>query len=228
MAYKTDTVAALGRALRERLDRASRVGHDWRALQADDRGDLSLEAIPLILLGAGSVMARLFVRHALEHLTVIGVVDNVHAGTVQDGRTILDDAGLRELLRREPGAVEVMCCNSDDAVAHFQGVWCSSGRPLLSLFEAMRLVGQLDPGMMGTAAQIGGLLDREVPWRGFADADSHRCFLAVLLYRLTWDARWLDPVRRPYRDMYFFTDALSVGEDVYRRGVLTPIGTGAC
>lgn len=125
---------------------------------------------------------------------------------------ILGDEGLHELLRREPGAVGVMCCNSDGAVAHFQRLWRPSGRPLLSLFEAMRWAGQPVPGMVGTAAQIGGLLEREALWRGFADDDSRRCFLAVLLYRLTWDARWLDPVRLLYQDMYFFTDALDVGE----------------
>jgi FkbM family methyltransferase len=205
------TEAGLERTLRDRLEAVERADGDWRAGQAEDRRRIALDAVPLVLLGAGSILAQPLVRHAVEHWTVAGLVDNARAGTVRDGQAILDDAGLLELLRREPAAVGVMCCNSDDAVGHFQDLWRPFGRPLLSLFEAMRWAGLQAPDMMGAAGSIGGLLE-EGGWRKLADPGSRRSFLSVLLYRLTWDSRWLDPVRLPYRDMYFFTDALLLGE----------------
>jgi FkbM family methyltransferase len=169
--------------------------------------------VPLILLGAGSVMAQPFVRHAVAHWQVVGIVDNARAGLPSGDGTILGDDGLRDLIRREPLAVGVMCCNSDEAVAHFKAMWQPSGRPVLSLFEAMRYAGLCPPDMMGSAGQIAALAEWEADWHGFDDDASRRSFLSVLLYRLTWDARWLDPIRLPYRDMYFFTDALNIGED---------------
>lgn len=77
----------------------------------------------------------------------------------------------------------------------------------------MRSAGLCLPDMMGTAGQIAALAEWEADWNGFDDDASRRCFLSVMLYRLTWDARWLEPVRLPYRDMYFFTDALAVDRD---------------
>ncbi|WP_194910578.1 FkbM family methyltransferase [Azospirillum sp. INR13] len=208
-----DEVPALRHALRERLDQAVRTPGDWRMLQAEDRRDLDPGEVPLILLGAGSVMAQPLVRHALGHWKVVGVVDNARAGLPLGDGTILGDDGLRDLIRRDPRAVGVMCCNSDEAVAHFHALWQPSGRPLLSLFEAMRSAGLCPPGMMGTPGQIAALAEWEADWKGFDDDASRRCFLSVMLYRLTWDACWLEPVRLPYRDMYFFTDALAVGRD---------------
>lgn len=208
-----EEAAVLRHTLCERLSQAARASGDWRMLQARDRRDLEPSLTPLVLLGAGSAMAQPFVRHAIRNWTVIGVVDNARPGQLLDGRMILDDGGLRDLIRREPLAVGVMCCNSDEAVAHFRTLWQPSGRPLLSLFEAMRLAGQCPTDMMGSVAQIGALVDWEAGRNGFADDASRRCFLSVMLYRLTWDARWLEPVRLPYRDMYFFTDALDIGED---------------
>ncbi|KAA0577791.1 FkbM family methyltransferase [Azospirillum sp. B21] len=208
-----DEVPALRHALGWRLDQAARAPGDWRMLQAEDRRDLDPGEVPLILLGAGSVMAQPLVRHAVGHWKVVGVVDNARAGLPLGDGTILGDDGLRDLLRREPRAVGVMCCSSDEAVAHFHALWQPSGRPLLSLFEAMRSAGLCPPGMMGTAGQIAALAEWEADWNGFDDDASRRCFLSVMLYRLTWDARWLEPVRLPYRDMYFFTDALAVGRD---------------
>lgn len=208
-----DGVPALRHALCERLDQAARAPGDWRMLQAEDRRDLNLGEVPLILLGAGSVMAQAFVRHAVGQWRVVGVVDNSRAGLPSGSGTILGDDGLRNLIRHEPQAVGVMCCNSDEAVAHFSALWQPSGRPLLSLFEAMRSARLCPPDMMGTAGRIAALAEWEADWNGFDDDASRRCFLSVMLYRLTWDARWLEPVRLPYRDMYFFTDALAVGRD---------------
>lgn len=105
--------AALERILSDRLNAVAGAGGDRWAGEAEDLRDLALDSVPLVLLGAGAAHARGLVAHALAHWNVVGIVDNPRAGTVEDGRTILGDVGLVDLLGREPRAVGVMCCGSD-------------------------------------------------------------------------------------------------------------------
>ncbi|HYH19046.1 MAG TPA: FkbM family methyltransferase [Azospirillum sp.] len=207
------SVAELERALVGALDTLARTGGDWRALEAPAPGAVDLSTAPLVLIGAGSVIAQPFVAHALARLNVAGIVDNARAGTVQHGHTILDDAGLRALMAREPALVGVMCCCADRAVEHFSAIWAPGGRPLLSLFQAMRHAGLDTPDAFSDPAAVAALLDRRDVWEGYADEESRRTYLALLLHRLTWDRAWIEPRRLPYKAMYFFTDALDVGED---------------
>jgi len=65
---------------------------------------------------------------------------------------------------------------------HFHALWQPSGRPLLSLFKAMRSAGLWPPDMMGTTGQIAALAEWEADWNGFDDDASRRCFLSVMLY----------------------------------------------
>jgi FkbM family methyltransferase len=205
------SVADLERALSGALDALARTGGDWRAVEAPEFRAIDLSTAPLVLIGAGSAIAQPFVAHALARLNVAGIVDNARAGTVQDGHTILNDAGLRALMAREPGLVGVMCCCSDGAVEHFTRIWAPGGRPLLSLFQAMRHAGLDTPHAFSDPAAVAALLDRRDVWEGYADAESRRTYLSLLLHRLTWDRAWIEPRRLPYKAMYFFTDALDVG-----------------
>jgi len=207
------SVADLQRALAAALDTLARTGGDWRAIEAPGLRGVDLSTAPLVLIGAGSVIAQPFVAHALARLNVAGIVDNARAGTVRDGHTILDDAGLRALMAREPALVGVMCCCADRAVEHFSALWAPGRRPLLSLFQAMRHAGLDTPGAFSDPAGIATLLDRRDVWERYADEESRRTYLSLLLHRLTWDRAWIEPRRLPYKAMYFFTDALDVGTD---------------
>jgi FkbM family methyltransferase len=140
-------------------------------------------------------------------------VDNARAGKTHGDYILLDDAGLTMLLAREPRLVGVMCCCSDRAVDHFRRLWPRSGRPLLSLFQAMRHVPVSRPDDFSDPASVAALFERESLWRNFADEESRRAFLSVLLYRLTWDRRWADDCRLSCASMYFFTDAMDVAEN---------------
>src|SRR5579862_368859 len=209
------SVEALENALHERLDVLARTKDDWRSIEAPDLRDVDFGASPIVLIGAGSAIAQPFVSYALSHLKVVGLVDNGRAGTQEGPFKILDDAGLKQLLQRESKVVGVLCCCSDRAVDHFLEIWLPSQRPLLSLFEAMRhtpLPRPL-PAAFSDPAIIARLLDQGFIWRNFVDLESQRTFLSVLLFRLTWDRRWVDPYRLPLASMYFFTDALDVGSD---------------
>ncbi len=210
----TRSVAELQNELSTRLELWARTGNPY-SIEASDLREVDLHAAPLVLIGAGSAIAQPFVSYALSHLKVVGIVDNARAGAHMGPFSVLDDGGLKELIGREPGLVGVLCCCSDRAVDHFLHLWTPSERPLFSLFEAMRHT-PLPPPLpeeFFDPAVISGLMERESLWRGFADQESQRTFLSVLLFRLTWDRRWVDPYRLPLSSMYFFTDALGVGHD---------------
>lgn len=205
---------SMERALHDRLDRATAHPGDWRAVAAPDHRDIAIDQVPLILLGAGSVLARPLVRYALERWRVVGLLDNARVGETQGDCPIIGDADLPSLIARFPDAVGVLCCGSDGAVAHFVGLWHPTGRPLLSLFEAQFAAGQTPGGhALGTATEIAALLDATSLRQSLADETSRETFLSVLLFRLTGDMRWLHPVRLSYRSMYFATDALALHDD---------------
>jgi FkbM family methyltransferase len=168
---------------------------------------------PLALIGAGSVIARPFVDYALKNLNVAGIIDNPTAGTIRGGLTVLNDEGLRQLIAATPDLVGVTCCCSDRAVEHFDRLWAESNRPLLSLFQAAAMtMGDMAPAYCDPAC-VGALLDRRDVWESFSDEAGKQAYLSLLLHRLTWDRAWIEPLRLPYKDMYFFTDALAVGDD---------------
>jgi FkbM family methyltransferase len=209
------STAELQNALHARQEILARTGGDRRAIEAPELRDIDLRSAPVVLIGAGSVIAQPFVAYALAHFNVVGIVDNARAGSQEGDFRLLDDAGLKDLMQREKALVGVLCCCSDRAVDHFLALWEHSERPLFSLFEAMRqtsLAPALPPAFSDPAV-IARLFEREERWLRFVDEESRRTYLSVLLFRLTYDRRWVDPYRLPLASMYFFTDALEVGSD---------------
>lgn len=185
---------------------------DGRILEEPTTRDLDLDR-PLALLGAGSVLAQPFVADAVTRLDVRALVDNGAAGRSRHGRIAVGNAGFRDLARAEPRLLAVMCCSGEDATRHFTALAESVGVPALTLPQALRRAGlpswhQGFGNLAGIARLLAeGVLDQ------FADDLSRRTFLSLLLHRLSWSPRWLDPVRLPERDAYFLTDALAPGDD---------------
>jgi len=172
------------------------------------RTDLDYDRVPLVLLGAGSVMAQSFVRYACERLNVIGVVDNLREGQTLYGLPVIGDAQLSRLLAGTPEAVGVICAGSEKPAKHFQAVWGAHPGPLLFYFEVMPKLGETFTGnAMFTALQA--FSDREeiaaihrLGQALFSDAESLRTLSALLAYRLTWDAAALDGIIRPHEQIY--------------------------
>lgn len=184
-----------------------------------ERDALGLEARPLVLLGAGSVLSRDFVAAMLARGQVAALVDNARAGGSEAGVAVIGDDGLPDVLKAHPDAIGVMCCGSENAIAHFHRVWAGTGRPLLTYFAMLAAL----PGLVPEGSPL-RLIDvfsdearifaehaavRDV----FADADSRRTLDALMMYRLTWDQAWLDHVRMPEKSIYFAPGLLPIGGD---------------
>jgi len=172
------------------------------------RSDLDYDTVPLVLLGAGSVMAQSFVRYACERLNVIGVVDNLREGQTLYGLPVIGDAHLTALLAARQDAVGVICAGSEKPAKHFQAVWGAHPGPLLFYFEVMPKLGEIFTGnAMFTALQA--FSDREevaaihrLGQELFHDSESLRTLSALLAYRLTWDEAALEGVIRPHAQIY--------------------------
>lgn len=172
------------------------------------RSDLDYDRVPLVLLGAGSVMAQSFVRYACERLNVIAVVDNLRDGQSLYGLPVIGDAALSQLLTKTPDAVGVICAGSEKPAKHFQAIWGAHPGPLLFYFEVMPKLGQTFSGnAMFTALQA--FSDRDevaaihrLGQELFTDTESLRTLSALLAYRLTWDAAALDGIVRPHDQIY--------------------------
>lgn len=210
---QTSLNQTLHRALSIRLER-------WDGLNPRTTEDPATRAIdlshhPLFLLGAGAVLARPFVRTAVQAYDVRGLVDNQPSPALRRlasegaGVEILDDAGFCQRAREDARAVAVLCASSEAGMAHFSALATAAEIPALTLIQALRRTGEPDwAGHFADAATVHRLyaaLDQELC---FADAISRATYCAVLLHRLTGATHWLDPVRLPERAAYFFTDAL--------------------
>lgn len=170
---------------------------------------------PLVLLGSGSVYAQPFVVYAFEHLRVVACVDNLRRGQQQGDLVVQGDETLSELVRKHPDAIGVLCCQSDAAVAHFTKKWSDTGHPLINMFQIMRESGHPGSEDYYSHFQNTDLLIRiyEECWFCFNDLESQRSLLSVLLFRATLAQPWLESVRLPYDDMYFFTSGLDISDD---------------
>lgn len=206
--------AELEDILRNQLNVISESGNGWQHVEFADTRNLDIKSLPLVLIGSGSVLAQPFVSHALAHFNVVGLVDNMRVGQTTGGLPILGDAGLRDLRMQEPDLVGIMCCNSNVAVDHFLQIWSEGPeRPILSLFQALRRTPLEMSKEFSNPGTLKELLEKESVLKFYKDDFSRKTFMSLLLHRLSWDRRWLDPVRQPYSNLYFFSDALSVGDD---------------
>jgi FkbM family methyltransferase len=174
----------------------------------------NISSFPLILLGSGSLYAKPFLEFCLSKLNVIACVDNLNIGKRLGSHIVVGDDALPDLLSHFPDAVGVLCCQSDGAVAHFFRVW-GDHRLLVNMFQVMRdCDANLDAGYylnFQDKNEIAKIYEDCLEY--FHDFESQRSLLAVLLFRTTLVQNWLEEVRLPYDDMYFFTSGLAVSKD---------------
>ena len=108
------SIDELRAALDARLAAYARSGtDDWRLFEEPTTRDIALDGQPLVLLGAGAVVAGDFVAHAVQNFDVAVLVDNQRLGRSLFGRPCGGDEDFRAAAKRHPGLVAVMCCASD-------------------------------------------------------------------------------------------------------------------
>lgn len=182
---------------------------DWR----DRRRSLDLPRRPLVLVGAGSVLAQTFVDGCLRHCNVVALLDNAQAGTESLGVPVIGDAQLTEVLKANPNALGVLCCGSERALDHFRSIW-PKHVPLLFYFEALDLWPEVAPKgcVLDFMTSFNDLTSVRTAYqsarRYLHDAESLRTLDAVLLYRLLWAPEVLDGIRRPEKAIYFEPDVM--------------------
>jgi len=168
---------------------------------------------PLILLGAGSIVAQSFVSYAVAKGKVMALVDNARAGQSLHGIPCVGDAALPDLLAKTPEAVGILCCGSENAIAYFTRAWGQRPQPLLNYFDVLS---QLPPEAAGP--RLGFLASfsdedqivslHEKARTAFTDPLSRQTLDAIMLYRLTWDSRYIAAIARPEKAIYFEPDIM--------------------
>jgi FkbM family methyltransferase len=197
---------ALQTRLQGLLGRARSTG---KHVESEDFERVDLAQRPMLLLGAGSLLARPFVAHALAHLRVVALVDNARAGATDVGRPVIGTDEISGLSHAD--TVGVMCCNSDGAVDHYLSVWPPE-LPMFSLLQAARRVGvPLFSDDFSNPEVVARSL--ETCWPRMADDEGRRTLLHLLLYRVTMEYRWLHAIRHPYDAMYFWNQPMDIGPD---------------
>ncbi|OYW76385.1 MAG: hypothetical protein B7Z26_10695, partial [Asticcacaulis sp. 32-58-5] len=167
------------------------------------RVDLDYAGRPLILLGAGSMMARAFVQYCVDHFNVRAIIDNGLKGGELCGQPVIGDESLADILAATPDAIGILCCGSEAPMRHFQRVWGARPRPLLFYFEVMTTFPKgFDGGVRVNDLLAYGDLEGLAKVQAFgrailSDPESRRVLDALMIYRLTWDEAALAPVRRP-------------------------------
>lgn len=168
---------------------------------------------PQILIGANSVLAQDFVQACLDRGRVIALVDNASAGSTRDGVPVIGDAGLKPLLERNPDAVGILCCGSESAIAHFTALWGTAPQPLIVYFEVLSLAPDIFAGhrleFLPSFSDYEGVLAAHAAGRkALSDSASLQTLDAVMLYRLTWDGRYIAAVARPEKAIYLEPDVM--------------------
>jgi len=190
------------------LDLTSAPMHAWLKAYADRKAARDVLAQPLILLGAGSVLAQPFVTYAIENGKVLALVDNARADQIFHDTPYVSDTALPDLLAQTPDAIGILCCGSENAIAYFTGVWGQRPQPLLSYFEVLS---QLPAeaaghrlGFMPSFSDVNLVMALHEKARTvFTDSLSRRTLDAIMLYRLTWDSRYIAAIARPEKAIYF-------------------------
>lgn len=178
---------------------------------------LNLPSRPLILVGAGSVLAAPFVDGCLKSCNVIALLDNAKAGTESSGVPVIGDGQLLDVLRANPQAIGVLCCGSERALDHFRANW-PTGTPLLFYFEVLALwpdIAEAGPSLDFISAfqDLGSVQAAyDSARRHLHDSVSLKTLDAVLLYRLTWAPEMLDGIRKPEKAIYFEPDVMPLND----------------
>lgn len=205
------------RELHRRADAYRRTG-DFGCIEESESRGVDPQGRPLVLLGFRSLIADRFVRHALQRLTVVGLIDNGAAGRVVDGHRVGGDADLPDLARRHPGLLAVVCAFGDVGFRHFRGLATGLGLPVLSLPQAMLRAGLLAPDepsdwlRQGHPDTILRVLDTTAGGRLPFDDGSRAVLASVLLFRMGWDPRWVEAVRTPADRAFHTGGPCAVGE----------------
>lgn len=189
----------------------------WLKDHAERKAARDVLKHPLILLGAGSVLAQPFVNYTIAHGKVLALIDNARAGQTLHGIPYVGDAALPNLLAKTPEAIGVLCCGSENAIAYFTGAWGERPQPLLSYFDVLS---QLPPeaaghrlGFMPSFSDPDlAMALHEKAKAVFTDALSRQTLDAIMLYRLTWDSRYIAAIARPEKAIYFELEAMPLGE----------------
>ncbi|MGN6363184.1 FkbM family methyltransferase [Asticcacaulis taihuensis] len=189
----------------------------WLKIHAERKATRDVLKHPLILLGAGSVLAQPFVNYTIAHGKVLALIDNARAGQTLHGIPYVGDAALPNLLAKTPEAIGVLCCGSENAIAYFTGAWGERPQPLLSYFDVLS---QLPPeaaghrlGFMPSFSDPDlAMALHEKAKAVFTDALSRQTLDAIMLYRLTWDSRYIAAIARPEKAIYFELEAMPLGE----------------
>lgn len=198
------------------IDFNARAFTDWLAGIRAQRRDLNVLERPQILLGAGALLAQDFVRYQLSRGQVVALVDNARAGQVRDGVPIIGDNDVQPLLIKTPDAIGILCCGSENAIGHFRRLWGANPQPLLNYFEVMaEWPAGTSPGhrlaFLPSFSDDDGIRAAQGSARRvLQDADSLRTLDALMLYRLTWDGRYIAKVNRPEKAIYFEPGALPI------------------
>lgn len=196
------------------IDFESAPFRDWLAKERDRRANLKLLERPLVLLGSGSALAQPFVDVMLRWGKVVALVDNAQAGGDRQGVPVIGDHDLPQLLKRVPQAAGVLCCGSEAAIAHFRAVWGEHPAPLVGYFQVIaEWPAGYSPGhrlefLPSFSDDDGIIAAHRSARRVLHDAESRRTLDALMLYRSTWDATWLQSVARPETAIYFEPDVM--------------------
>jgi len=195
------------------MDFSTGKWQNWLTDIQDHKRNLRICDRPLVLLGAGSVLAQDFVTHCLRQGKVLALVDNARRGQTDRGVPVLGDADIAALMQRVPDAIGVLCCGSEVALEHFQNLWGES-HSLLSYFEVIH--SWEDQSNAGHRLRfLASFSDQDTLFAqfdaarsAFQDEESRRVLDALILYRLTWDLRYISRVRRPEKDIYFDSEIM--------------------
>ena len=195
-----------------KLDLTSTAFRAWLTEERARKLALDILRKPLILIGAGSLLAKDFVTDIISKGLVIALVDNARAGQTFKGVPYIDDATLGDLLTRTPDAIGILCCGSENAINHFTQAWGNRPQPLLSYFEVISLLPDIasrnywfvpafsDPEQIAAIHEKAGNV--------FNDALSLQTLDAIMLYRLTWDIRHIARIAKPEKAIYFEPDVM--------------------
>lgn len=182
------------------------------------RRDTEYLSKPLILLGAGSVIAQPFVEGLIQRFNVIALVDNARAGQSKDGIPYIGDESLLPLLHAMPEAVGILCCGSEKALRHFRNLWGEAPPPLFSWFQVLfDYPSETDRGRLAFLPQFYDEAQVQRQYRAakelLSDPVSLATLDAVMMYRLTWDDRYLMPVARAETAIYFENETMPLSPD---------------
>ncbi|MBW8879882.1 MAG: FkbM family methyltransferase [Asticcacaulis sp.] len=200
------------------IDFASAVFETWLKDDRDRHAAQRYLTRPSVLIGAGSILAQDYVAQTIAGGHVIALLDNARAGQVRDGIPVIGDSDLAAWLDRHPDAIGVLCCGSEGAINHFRRLWGERSHPLLSWFELLPLwpadvsAGHRVANLPGFSDLDGVRAAHQSARRVLSDAISLQTLDAIMLYRLTWDLRYLIPVARPEKAIYFEADVMPLGE----------------